>query len=344
MSNRIASVCMCALLHVLLVSACTGFAAEPDNRGKPKMVVGMSAEALSGIDVRDAKASMKAWIEEVTRTTAHPIRGNTDVRIIMNEADMRDAVEKKEVNYVVALAIDYLRLKDLGLVGKDNALGIGGTLDEYVVLVNREGDIKDLEGLKQKKVLVQSGGLGEVPMIWLDTVLMKQGLPASRQFCPELKEVSKASAAVLPVFFGHADACVAVRKAFLTMTELNPQIGKRLNVLVQSQGFMRAVSWFGKDWNKENSDKYRTMMLDACHAPTVRQFVALLGSDAVVVWDPALLVPLEALLKDYDELRKKAEAGAARCDGVKTGSDAEPPPVTAPETSGRTDPQCSKEK
>ena len=46
MSNRIASVCMCALLHVLLVSACTGFAAEPDNRGKPKMVVGMSAEAL----------------------------------------------------------------------------------------------------------------------------------------------------------------------------------------------------------------------------------------------------------------------------------------------------------
>ena len=344
MSNRIASVCMCALLHVLLVSACTGFAAEPDNRGKPKMVGGMSAEAVSGIDVRDAKASMKVWFMHVNQVAGYYFV-DEDIRILLDDEALRNAVEKKEVNYVVALAIDYLQLRDLGVVGKDNPPGVSGDVpDEYVALVNREGDIKDLEGLKQKKVLVQSGGLGEVPMIWLDTVLMKQGLPASRQFCPELKEVSKASAAVLPVFFGHADACVAVRKAFLTMTELNPQIGKRLNVLVQSQGFMRAVSWFGKDWNKENSDKYRTMMLDACHAPTVRQFVALLGSDAVVVWDPALLVPLEALLKDYDELRKKAEAGAARCDGVKTGSDAAPPPVTAPETSGRTDPQCSKEK
>jgi len=61
-------------------------------------------------------------------------------------------------------------------------------MDEYVVLAHREGNIKDLKGLKQKKVLVQVGGLGEVPTIWLDTLLMKQGLPVSRQFCPELRK------------------------------------------------------------------------------------------------------------------------------------------------------------
>jgi len=240
------------------------------------------------------------------------------------------------------------------VVGKDNPPGVSGDVpDEYVALVNREGDIKDLEGLKHKKLMVQTGGLGEVPMIWLDTILMKQGLPASRQFCGEVKLVPKASGAVLPVFFGHADACVVVKKVFLMMVELNPQIGKRLAVLVQSPSFPRTVSWFGKDWDKATIDGSRTMIMESNSGSVGRQFVSLMGYDAVVIWDPIILRPLEALLRDYDELCKKAKGGAACCDGVKAGSAAAPseeiPKTDSPSAansgpSGRTDPQYSKGK
>jgi ABC-type phosphate/phosphonate transport system substrate-binding protein len=264
----------------------------------------------------------------------------------MDDEETRNAVEKKEINYVIALAVDYIRLRDLGLVGKDNPAGVcGNTMDEYVVLVNREGDIKKLEGLKQKKVIIQAGGLGGVSTIWLDTALMKQGLPASRQFCREVKEVPKAAGAVLPVFFGQADACVVVKKAFATMVELNPQIGKRLSSLAQSQGLPRAVSWFGKDWDKKSIERYRARMLESNRDPSGRQFLTLMGYDEMIIWDPASLAPLEALLKEHDELSKKAEETTAREDGMASGSAAAPqPPVKAPETNGRTGPQSSKGK
>jgi phosphonate transport system substrate-binding protein len=344
MWRRVAFIWPVALLAILLVSACGVFAAPSEGKAQLTLTLGMSARALSGVDLADAEATMKVWFKQSNETEGFTIISD-DLRILPDEEAMRKALEKKEINYAVALAIDYLRLRDIGLTGKDTVPGTTGeVMDEYVVLAHREGNIKDLKGLKQKKVLVQVGGLGEVPTIWLDTLLMKQGLPVSRQFCPELKEVPKASEAVLPVFFGQADACVVVKKAFLMMAELNPQIGKQLSVLVQSQSFPRIVSWFGKDCDKQTCEEYRAKLVHACKGPIGRQFMTLMGYEYMVVWDPASLVPLEALLKDYDELRKKAEEGAARGDGVKAGSDAEPSPVTAPETGGRTDAQSSKEK
>jgi ABC-type phosphate/phosphonate transport system substrate-binding protein len=340
--RRGAPVCLGALL-LLLVSASIGFAAPPDNGSTPTMIMGMSANVLSGVDLRDAQASMRMWLGQ-----SRPEDGKafvSDVRILADDAEMRKAVEKNEVNYVIALAIDYIRLRDLGLVGKDNAAGVSGdTSDEYVLVVSRDGNIKKLEDLKQRRMLVQVGGLGEVPTIWLDTVLMKQGLPTSRRFCREVKDAAKASGAVLPVFFGQADACVVVKKAFMTMIELNPQVGKRLSVIAQSGVFMRAVSWFGKDWDRKSVDTYRAKMLESQEGASGRQFLTLMGYRTTTIWDPTRLAPLEALLKEYDELSRKARETAAQNDIVKPKDSSALPPAAAPETSGRTDAQVAKEK
>jgi ABC-type phosphate/phosphonate transport system substrate-binding protein len=339
--RRVASVCVGALLPLLLVSACMGLGDTPDNGKLPPMIMGMSARVLSGVDLKDAQAAMRLWIDQSRPTEANI--AVLDVRIIADEAEMRKALEKKEVNYVIALALDYIRLRERGLVGKDDAAGVtGNNTDEYVLLVNREGPLKNLDGLKQKKIVVQVGGLGEVPTIWLDTLLMKQGLPVASQFCREVKPVPKASAAVLPVFFGQADACVATKKAFMTMSELNPQIGKRLSVLAQSASFPRAVSWFSKGWDRKSIEEYRTMMLKDNKAARTEQFLTLMGYESVTIWDPAILGPLEALLKEYDELSRKARESAAPDGEVKPVVSA--PPATAPETSGRTDAELAKDK
>jgi hypothetical protein len=120
-------------------------------------------------------------------------------------------------------------------------------------------------------------------------------------------------------------------------------VGKRLGVLVQSPGFPRAVTWFSKDWGKKIVEKYRARMVEYNNKGCGRQFLTLMGYESMAIWDPMSLRELEALLKDHEELCRKAGQKPAQANGVRPES-AAAPPVTVPETSGRTDPQSSKGK
>ena len=68
----------------------------------------------------------------------------------------------------------------------------------------------------------------------LSVALAKEGLGAAATVLGRFSRSTKATQAVLPVFFGQADACIASRRTMETMTELNPQLAKKLRVLLEA--------------------------------------------------------------------------------------------------------------
>lgn len=111
---------------------------------------------------------------------------------------------------------------------------------EYLLLLVLKG--QSLSTIRQKGerfLILEAGANGVLSKIWLDTLLHNSGYAQIDQFFTKIKQVGKSSRAVLPVFFKQADACVVTRQALKMIQELNPQIGKQVTLIDQSEGLVR---------------------------------------------------------------------------------------------------------
>ena len=140
------------------------------------------------------------------------------------------------VDLVLLDAVEYLRLADLGLepvfAGKEY------TPIEYLLLVNQISNIRGIENLRGKSITFASLTDANLGRMWTEIMLDDRHLGRIENFFGSIKNESKVSAAVLPVFFGKTDAVVVARVSFEVMQEMNPQLKTKMRVLAVSPGFI----------------------------------------------------------------------------------------------------------
>jgi phosphonate transport system substrate-binding protein len=149
------------------------------------------------------------------------------------------------------------------------------------------------------------GSNGRLALLWFTTLLLKRGLPESDNFFSDIKKVEKISQAVLPVFFMQADACIVRRAGFQTMVEMNPQVNKNLIVLQKSPVFQESLFCVRKDYD----DKSKKIILDVVETlhldPKGSQMLLLFRKNRVLPFKPEYIESVEALVKEYNELKKR---------------------------------------
>lgn len=105
----------------------------------------------------------------------------------------------------------------------------------FVLLVSNTSGIQNLRDLENRTLLVHRDGCGNLVDYWLDTAIAV-GTGMQRQSFARYQTVTQAREAVLPVFFGEADACVVSVAAYQSVVAQNPvQIPARLTTLVKSK-------------------------------------------------------------------------------------------------------------
>lgn len=160
---------------------------------------------------------------------------------------------------------------------------------EYVLL-SRTG--VDLDSLRQTDLLVASMHTRQLPILWLDGVLREHTPSSTHEWFKEIRQVHKVSGAILPVLFGDAGACLVTLSAFETMAELNPQVGRSLQVLATSQLFSPSVICVRPDVYDEFGtildDAMRTMHKGAAG----QQVLSLFGVDRLVPFRDEYLDPV----------------------------------------------------
>jgi ABC-type phosphate/phosphonate transport system substrate-binding protein len=166
-----------------------------------------------------------------------------------------------------------------------------------------------VEQLKGKRFVVESHGRGQVAQMWMDTLLMRAGLPGSQDFFGNVKKEMKESRAIYPVFFQQADACVVRALAFETMAELNPQIGEQLTVLSRSPGFALTLVCFARDFDAEEKKKFIEVGLTLHQYPAGKQLLTFFQQEKIVAFKPAYLENLIALQKEYETLVAQSKKG-----------------------------------
>jgi phosphonate transport system substrate-binding protein len=155
----------------------------------------------------------------------------------------------------------------------------------------------DLDSLRGRELLVASAHAPELPRLWLDRLLGDSGRPRAATWFANVRHVDRLASAVLPVLFGDAAACVVTLGGFDTMREMNPQLGRDLQVLAVSQLLSPAVICVRPDIQAEFGDLLDAGMRSLHKEPEGRQILGLFGIERLVAFDDSHLDPVRELLE-----------------------------------------------
>jgi hypothetical protein len=225
------------------------FLFPPGACGQSNEIVRMGFTHQLFVDVNEndvmavARAWAKAFLEErKIRVISKPI-------VFDSLSEIRAALSGGNVEALQITTAEFAQVQDL--IADDVILcGVtsGSITEEYLLIVNHKSNIKQLGDLKGRTLGMLSSTRASLAATWLDTLLLRKGLKPAATFFRQVDTNPKVGNLLIPLFFGKLDACVATRKAFDTMVELNPQTGKQLEVLESSPLFVPTVFCFRKGY------------------------------------------------------------------------------------------------
>jgi phosphonate transport system substrate-binding protein len=262
---------------------------------------GYPVGAFSEVDLKDAQAALEIWMRQLTNEAEFPLTAK--VTIYSDEASMIAAIKHKEVDLVILSSPLYLRIKDslpLEPVFVPSMNSIVG--DEFLLLVPRDAGITTMNQLKNRRILIQSGNSPhDSHILWINSLLKKNGGPNYERFFQTIKTVDKPSQAILPVFFKQTDACLVFRRSYQTVVELNPQVGHQLLAIAQSLPILRGLLVLRKDYSDKIKKVVMKTMTELHTHPQGKQILTLLKYDKLVRFKPEYLHSIALLCNEMNE-------------------------------------------
>ena len=285
------------------VGAVAGAGEPPPNGSAIHLRVGYSEGLFAGNLARgasatDVRATTQAWVQMVLEQQTRR-QGRAETRIYPNPSALEQDIRASAVDLLILLPQDYLDIRHTALVVPALSPTYGkGDFATHLLLVRRDSGIKDMTGLRGKRLILDAAKRGSIPQWWLDSKLRQAGLPDTAAFFSSVKDASRSSQGILSVFFRTADACVTARNTLEVVAEMNPQVGKDLVPLAISPEFIGGVVAYhtaiGPLFNEVLDEG-----LTALHTnPTGRQLLTFFGVRQLIPFETHHLKSVEHLVRE----------------------------------------------
>ena len=288
--------CAFTLLFSLCLLTTVGLCSEVDNR--PRLSVGYTTKSLGDIDIKDIKAALTSWIQELGEREGF----RTENHIYDDIQSLFKDYQKGMLDLVVLQSLDYFRNVDK--TGRELAITKvkqGKLHTRYVFVTDNNVPSNSMGYLKNKKLsITRQSDLG---MAFMDTILLKAKLPEAHRFFSDIQKKNNESQALLAVFFGQADACITTEMAFKTMAELNPQVGEKLRIAAISPELIETVSFFSDNVDSRYREKLANATMKLHTYPRGKQVLLLFNADKNVRLTKENLVSTKAFVEEYYALK-----------------------------------------
>lgn len=204
------------------------------------MRVAISDQVLRGVNRNDASAAMSVWAEELSKATGLKLAK----RALVESSDaVLAAMRAGELDVACLTIPEYRRMAPYLDIARVLTAGSA----EMWLMVSEASGITKLSGLAGRSLLVHDSPYTLLADDWLAVSLAKEGLGRPGKVLAKMTRLPRAAQCILPVFFGQADACLAQRRTFETMAEMNPQLGRKLKPLLTSEKMVGAFLACRKD-------------------------------------------------------------------------------------------------
>jgi len=202
--------------------------------------VTISRTLFEDVNRNDAEAAIKVWGGVIAAERGVAV--DPQARIVEGAAEMRNALRERRVE-LVGLRVDEFeslrgefRFSDLFV-----SVLAGGAETTYLLVTHREGGRARLADLAGAKLGIYGNSQMALAEPWLAVELARAGLPGPAAHFAALQRHQKPAKAILPVFFRQTEAALVSQRSFETMIELNPQLGRSLQVIARSPAVLPMV-------------------------------------------------------------------------------------------------------
>jgi hypothetical protein len=258
---------------------------------------------LSGVNPKDAQVAVEMDLLRYYKTQLPDI--SIDFEFMKDRKRALRLLQEQKLHGISLSGIDFLfmqgkaPIQPLFVTSKNNH-----PTESYVLVTPVQTTLESLSKSPQRRLITENIGDQSIGLIWLDTVLWGHGYHDCTKFFTAIRHADKPARMVLPVFFRQAEACLVPESAFDTMVELNPQIGKRLKVLLRSPGFVRTVNCL---LDNLHPDFFSIMRENALHMnDTVegRQLAMIFQIKGSFPYDPKYLVETKRVYERYQQMMR----------------------------------------
>jgi phosphonate transport system substrate-binding protein len=267
--------------------------------------IGLSSSLFAEMKENDAKLFLKVW----TETMAKKLTLQTDTQpIILNgTAAVERALFKGQVDCATMTTVEFLTMSP-GMQNGPLLLPVmnGQSREEYVLLVHKEGPIKEIKDLLGRSLNIFDHPRACLAPAWLDTLLLKDGLGTIEQCFGKVTRSKKTSQAVLSVFFRQAEVGLASRSAFKIAAELNPQVGQKLIVLASSPELVYIIYCFRPDYPVSDRNQVLAAISTMHDTPSGQQLQTVFKVDRLEEQSLACLDSARELMAQHKRLSDSA--------------------------------------
>jgi ABC-type phosphate/phosphonate transport system substrate-binding protein len=271
-----------------------------NNRNLLRLAI--STDTLEGVNTDDARASYLALINQYNSVQGGKVSCEVVPGVFISSSEILRDVRQGTVECFGVTAVEYAKLIDLvdpeALVLQDYlADGI-----EYVLVVHRNSSFKKVADLRGAQVLTHRHRDLVLAPYWLETMLAGINLPRSDRFFGSISSRDSISQVVLPVFFRRADAAILSSRSWATAVELNPQLGRDLQIATVSPRVVPIAIGFRRNCNPIGRKLLLDSMLNVTNTIQGRQMAALYQANGFVRRPVSIMTGTLAIVWESERL------------------------------------------
>jgi len=296
-----------ALVLLAVASFAGALTAQEAEPVVSRLRLGFSTVMFIGVNENDARVSVKAFATIIAHE--HDIPADPDPVLLPGTDSATELIVRYRLGAVSMTTAEFWLLRrklgfDRFLVSSDR----NDPTETYLVVAREDGPVKTLANLRDRRLVELASPRMSLAAPWLDVALAKADLPPAAQLLRSIDENPKPTKVVLPVFFNQADACLITRRAFDTMAELNPQVGRQMRVVASSPAYIPAVMGFRDNLSPELK-QHSIQAFNALNSVVYgRQTLAIFHTENVVEQPAAGFDGAFALLEEHARLCPAASA------------------------------------
>lgn len=259
--------------------------------------LGLLLPDFRSVDFKAVRAATEIWVRELGKALGYEL----ETSLYTDWSQMEQDALHNKIDIMSASPVKYFYLKEeMDVEVVFTTRRANKITRKIYLLVRADSTYQDIADLTHRTVAVQQGD--EIGVLYLNTLLLRNGLSESDMFFSAVEPKEKHSSAIMAVFFGQADACISYDVIFDTMSELNPQIGTQLRVLRASKELINIIAFVRKDVAPDFADQVKQGIMRVDDTPVGRQIMTLFQIDGLQTIDESELGNIESLMREYKTL------------------------------------------